>query len=663
MRLYGASPCARLLFFCTLNSTSRVTQDILQILQTGYRHHQAGDIEEAERCYRAALERDGDNLDALNLLGMLCVNDFRPDQAVFFISKALRLQSNNPESHANIALAYKDQGKLELAVKHLRESIRLDPYQPVVHNNLGNVLREMARPADAVKAYERALRLDGEFSQCWSNLSAALNEADRRRAARRAAERALQLEPTLAQAHNNLGDICLAEAKYEEAIACYQRATELNPKYAAALINLARTQRDMDRPGDAVETLERVLQIEPNNPEAHHAMGVLQEQLGNPENAARSFQSAIEVAPGMAIAHYYLAQIRGRRVTEAEMALMQRLWDEHAMLPNDRMFMAFGLARAHEQRREYDRAFRFIEEGNRIKAGLQPYDDEDTAQFIDALADAAEAAAARLGERPGCADPRPVFVLGMPRSGTSLTEQILASHSAIAGAGELSYAYDMAHRVREITQLAFPDNMRALDAAQFRELGEYYLSRHKAANLASRHVIDKTPLNFQYIGLLGLALPDAKFIHCHRDPVQNGFSIHRMPFDKKQAYAHSLEALGQYYNRYWRLMQRWKALFPGRILDVRYEDTVADTEAQGRRMLDFLGLPFEPGILDFHKSERLVKTPSASQVRQPIYGDALQSWRRYETQLLPLIEALDWGALGLARPLLAVTDRSAAESG
>lgn len=627
-----------------------MNQNIQDMLETGYRQHQEGHLDEAERLYLEVLQRDRDNIHALNLLGMLCVNEFRPDEAVFFIAKALKLQPNNPESHANMALAYKDQGKPEQAVKHFRESIRLDPYNPVVFNNLGNVLREMSRPEEAIKIYERALKLDGDFAPCWSNLSAALNEAGKRKLAHRAVERALRLEPGLAQAHNNKGDILLAEARYAEALDCYRTATALNPKYAAALINMARTQRDMDEPGAAVATLRKALEIEPNNPEAHHAMGVLQEQLGNPDAAAAAFQDAIKVAPAMAIAHYYLAQIRGRKTSDEELGAMEKIWHEVKMLPNDRMFTAFGLARAYEQRRQFDKAFKFLEQGNRVKAEMQPYDDADTGKFVDSLADCSEAAAARLGFEAGCPDPRPVFILGMPRSGTSLTEQILASHSEVAGAGELSYAYDTAHRIREITKQAFPDNMKLLSAEQLRELGEYYLSRHKPDNLARRYVVDKTPLNFQYIGLLGLALPGAKFIHCLRDPVQNCFSIHKMPFDKKQAYAHSQQALGLYYNRYWKLMQRWKAQFPGRILDVRYEDTVADIETQGRRMLDFLDLPFEESVLDFYKTERLVKTPSASQVRQPIYGDAVQAWRKYEQHLGPLIEALDWEALGLGRP-------------
>jgi hypothetical protein len=183
--------------------------------------------------------------------------------------------------------------------------------------------------------------------------------------------------------------------------------------------------------------------------------------------------------------------------------------------------------------------------------------------------------------------------------------------------------------------------MNLLTADQYAELGDYYMSRHLAKNLDAQYVVDKTPLNFQYIGLLGLALPQAKFIHCHRNPVANCYSIHRMTFDEKQTYAHDLTALGKYYTRYWKLMQRWKTMFPDRILDVRYEDTVADIEKQSRRILDFLDLAFEEKVLEFHKTERLVKTPSASQVRQPIYTDSVEAWKNYEKHLGPLIDNLN----------------------
>ena len=620
-------------------------------LEKGFGLMQSGHTARAEQVFLQVLEKDADNVHALNLLGMLYVNNFRPADAVLCITRAMKFAPNNPESHANLGLAYKDQGKLDQAGEHFRRSIRLAPDNPMTYINLGTVLREQEQPHDAIREYEQALKLHPEFAQCWSNFSAALNEAEQRKPALRAVDRAIQLEPELAQAHNNKGDILLAEARYAEALKAYERAVELNPKYSAALINMARVQRDMDSASAAQATLERVLELEPRNPEALHVLGVLQEQIGEPDKAARSFQDAIDAAPEMAIAHYYLAQLRGRKSSDEELSAIQKAWDEFKLPDNDRMFLAFGLSRIHEQRGDIDKAFAFLQEGNSIKARMLPYDDEDSGRFLDGIAESAKFLAGAVPDDAGCPDPRPVFVLGMPRSGTSLTAQTLASHSEISGAGELRYAYDMAHRVRKITGQAFPGNVRLLTAAQLEELGEYYLSRHREENLATRHVVDKTPLNFQYIGLLGLALPGARFIHCHRDPVQNCFSIHKLPFDKKQAYAHSLESLGLYYNRYWQLMEFWKQLFPGRILDVRYEDTVEDIEKQARRILEFLELPFEPGVLDFYRTERLVKTPSASQVRQPVYTHALQAWRKYEKHLGPLIESIDWRSLGLDKPV------------
>lgn len=617
-----------------------MSDKLLQILENGYRAQQSGNLALAERLYRQVLEQEPANFHALNLLGMLCVNAFRPTEAVGYLQSALAIRDDDPQTHANIALAYKDTGDTVRAIDHLRHSIRLDPGNPVIHNNLGNVLRLREQPKAAIQAYESALKLQLDFTECWSNLAAALNEAEQYEPALKAVGRALQLDPGLAQAWNNKGDILLSQAKYSEALDCYRKATELSPKYAVALINMARVQRDMDAPDEAVKTLELALAIEPGNPLAHHVMGVLREQMGDRDRAAGSFRAAIDAAPEMTIAHYHLAQLKGRQSTDEELAAMQSLWDEAELTPHNRMYLAFGLSRVAEQRGRYDEAFTYLAAGNRIKAEAKPYDDADTARYIEAVAVQAEAAAARIGGGNASQDSRPVFVLGMPRSGTSLTEQILASHSEVAGAGELSYAYDMVHRIRDLTGQAFPDNMALLSAAQFRELGEYYLQRHKAGDLAARYVVDKTPLNFQYIGVLGIALPQARFIHCHREPVANCYAIHRMPFDEKQTYAHDLAALGQYYTRYWNLMQRWQALFPGRILDVRYEEMVADMEGQSRRMLEFLGLPFEESVLKFYETRRLVKTPSASQVREPIYSDSLDVWRRYEAHLQPLLDAL-----------------------
>lgn len=618
-----------------------MAEDLIRKLEIGYDAQRAGNFAKAEQLYQQVLKAESGNIHALNLLGMLCVNSSRPEDAVDYLSRALEQTPNDPQTQSNIGLAYKDMGRAREAIHHFGLAIKLEPNNPDMHNNLGNVLRAVDKPKAAVQSYERALQLHRDFAECWSNLAAALNEAGEHKPALKAVARALELNPKLAQAHNNRGDIYLAQARYADAIDEYSKAVDLDPKYAAALINMAKTQRDMDLSEEAMSTLRLALELEPNNPEGLLVQGVLNEQIGDREGAAESFKASIESSPTMTVAHYYLAQIKGRESTDEEVEAMRDLWERAELTPNAKMYLAFGLFRACDRREQYDDAFGYLAEGNRIRAESTPYDDEETAEYIEAILSFSEDAIARLGDTPGKADTRPVFVLGMPRSGTSLTEQILASHSAVAGAGELSYAYDTAHSIRAMTNEKFPDNMNLLTTEQYAELGDYYMSRHLAKNLDAQYVVDKTPLNFQYIGLLGLALPQAKFIHCHRNPIANCYSIHRMPFDKKQTYAHNLIALGQYYTRYWNLMLRWKQMFPGRILDVRYEETVANVENQSRRILEFLDLPFEKDVLEFHKTERLVKTPSASQVRQPIYKSSVEAWKNYEKHLGPLIENLE----------------------
>ena len=610
----------------------------MQMLESGYQAQQSGDAIAAEKTYQQVLKTERDNVHALNLLGMLCVNSQRPAEAVEYLSQALQHAPDNAQSQNNIGLAYKDLGRNKLALKHFSKSAQLAPDNPDVHNNMGNVLRVVDKPGKAVDAYEKALKLHPTFAECWSNLAAALNESDQPERALTAVERALQFDRNLAQAYNNRGDIYLAQARYEDAIGEYRIAVRLSPKYTAALINMARTLRDMDRADEARETLDLALAMEPGNPEALLVQGVLNEQLGDRSGAATSFSAAITSAPEMTVAHYYLSQIKGREGTDDEFEAMKALDASSELTPNSRMYLHFGLFRAYDQRGLYDEAFYHLSKGNGIKAESTPYDDKDTANYIESIVDCATVANQKVGVHAGHGDTRPVFVLGMPRSGTSLTEQILASHSEVEGAGELSFAYDTAHSIRLMVDEKFPDNMKLLSAEQYAQLGESYMDKHSDEHLKARYVIDKTPLNFQYIGLLALALPNARFIHCHRDPVANCFSIHRMPFDEKQTYAHSLESLGRYYTRYWQFMQDWHSLFPGRILDVRYEDTVADIEAQSRRLLTFLDLDFEDSVLDFYKTKRIVKTPSASQVREPIYKDSISAWKNYESHLGPLIE-------------------------
>lgn len=618
---------------------------MMEVLQTAYQHYKDGDLDRAEVGYKDVLRQDPGNVHGLNLMGMLMIDRGRPVDAVELIKLALKHAPHDPQSHGNLGLALKDLGRFEEAAGHFRESLKTNPKNPVMLNNLGNALRESGVPVEAIKCFEDALRLDRGYAACWSNLAAAQRDAGNFSRAMQALDRAMELAPGLAQAHHIRGTVFAKLARFEDAVSCYDRSLELRPDTCEVLIAKSDMLREMDLPMEAESVLQQVLQIEPQNAFALHALGVLAEQVGDRNLAADYFKRSIEQAPAYTSAYYQLAQLKGRRVTETELQDMEQLWQTNTLATEARKLLAFALFRAWDQRAVSEKAWHYLTEGNRIKASASPYDAQYTRRLTDGIiAGGRRLAATDVASMASDNMPSPVFVLGMPRSGTTLTEQILASHSSVSGAGEVSYAFDCARMAASLVNKPFPDCVADLSADQLAEIGNYYMSRHRQLPVGQSWVVDKTPLNFQYIGFLAMALPQARFIHCRREPMDNLFSIHRIPFDENQTYAHSQESLADYYLQYLEMMDVWRQLFGQRILDVSYEDTVTDLEAQCRNILEFLGLNFEPQLLEFYQASGLVKTPSASQVREPIYRDAIASWKKYEEQLQPLRIALATGS-------------------
>ncbi|KAA1189135.1 tetratricopeptide repeat protein [Pseudohalioglobus sediminis] len=616
-------------------------EKIMRYLEQGYQLQQQGRYGEAEAGYREVLKLDPRNVHALNLLGILAINSDRPLEAIELITQALAENPDDPQAHGNLGLAYKDAGQFEAAVAHFKQSLQLNPKNLVMMNNLGNALRESGNARDAITCFEAALRLDRAYAACWSNLAAAQRDMEDYGKAMKALDRALELDPEQVAAHHLRASVFVKLARFEDALACFERVLELEPGRTDVMIEKSDALRDLNRADEARQTLDTVLQREPGNPFAWHALGVLHEQLGDRDRAAECFQRCLQLAPDYASAHYQLAQLKGRQTPEQELQQMELLWRADGMLDEDRKLLAFALFRAWDQRDEVAKAWHYLAQGNRIKAEASPYDRAFTHSLTDGIITAARALQARPpGQARAPASPGIAFVMGMPRSGTTLTEQVLSAHSCIMGAGEVSYAFDCARLASHLTNQPFPQCVAELTDAHLEEIGRYYRSRHREVDQGTAWIVDKTPLNFQYLGLMARALPEAKFIHCRREPVDNCFSIHRIPFDEKQTYAHGLESLADYYQQYRRMMDAWHALYPERILDVDYEATVADLRAQCERMLGFLELEFQPAMLEFHSGGGLVKTPSASQVREPIYRDAVAAWKRYEEFLQPLVAAL-----------------------
>lgn len=614
-----------------------MTDAILNLLEAGYRLQMSGQLEEAERHYRDVLRQDHNNIHALNLLGIVCINTDRAEDAVELITKAIALDPDDAEAHANLGLALKDLHRFDEARASFERTIRINPNNPVTHNNLGNVLAALNRNKEAVASYRSALHLDQNYVQCLSNLAGALKAVGQLPGALAAADRAIELQPHSAQAHNNRGEVLFKQARFAEAADSYRTAVKYGDNYVAAVINLSAALKETGDIEGARQTLDDVIRREPDNPRAYNNLGVLLEQLGDGEQAAVQFRNAIRLSQDYGNAYYQLAQLRGHGLTDHEVDAVTRLCGKPDTTDAQRMPLEFALACAFEDRGDFEQSFRHLEAAQALKAEQNPYDDANVGDYYERIKRVVSTDPLPSRKLEMTSGARPVFVLGMPRSGTTLTEQILGSHPDVYGAGELSYMEDTINEAKSQTGEPFPECVPLLSCEQLDGLGRLYLDRLTARSSGEAVVVDKTPMNFQYIGFIMSILPDARFIHCRRHPIDNCLSIFKLPFEESHSYAHSLVSLGQYYRHYQTLMEHWQTVAAARMTESRYEDVVADSESQSRRLLEFLDLPFDESVLEFHKTDRIVKTPSASQVRQPIYRSSVDRWKKYERFLGPLL--------------------------
>lgn len=501
-------------------------------------------------------------------------------------------------------------GKLPLAADLIGKAITLDSSVPLYHRNLGEICRRLGRLVEAIGAGERAVAL----------------------------------APDDRDAHYNLGLAYTDSNRHGEAILCYRRALTLNPAHNLSWNNLGAALEKMGDKAGAEEAYARAVAIDPRHAEAQNNLGAIYSEQGRLDEARHSFKAAISARPGFVEAHYNLSSLKTYTAEDPHLAQLHTLAAQAASLPvAARIRYNFALGKAREDVGEYDRAFAAYAEGNRLQHSLLPHDEAQAEAVLtrikkiftpDFLTKPDGAFPPNLGGKT------PVFIVGMPRSGTTLIEQILASHPNVFGAGELIDLHEVIHgAVGAITGQPFTAWAPKLTADDFQHLGEEYLERVWRLNPEAAYITDKMPANFFYIGMIRRMLPQARIIHAMRDPMDSCLSCFARLFNDTMAFAYDLGTLGRYYVRYMQLMDHWQATLPeGTILNVRYEEVVADVEGQARRMLAYLGLPWDDACLDFHNNKRLVKTASIAQVRRPIYTTSVARWQRFGPHLDPLFE-------------------------
>lgn len=528
------------------------------------------------------------------------------------------------------------QGRLQECLTQCEALAKQFPNEPITANLLGAVYVALGQVEQAIASYTRALQSRPDFAEAHSNLGDAFNEVGKTEEAIASYQKAVRLKPDLVVAQTNLGAALIQKGESEAAVLNLTKALQLEPDLAEAHNNLGMALNDLGKPEKAVSSLNRALQINPNFAEAHNNLGATLNSLGEPDEAITSHNRALQINPAFAKAYRFLSTVKTFRDSDPQLRQMQQLLEQQDLSEKDQTDLNFALAKAHEDIGDYDGAFSYLEEGNRLRKAELDYQVSSTQALFTRIKEtfSNEAPVLRDPEEPDSRGrQRPIFVLGMPRSGTTLVEQILASHTQVYGAGELVL---LGQSVKSVNWASMQ-----LNADRLLDIRKSYFSGLEKIGASELYITDKMPTNFWWIGFIVSAFPDASIIHVKRDARATCWSNYKHYFSGKgHAYAYDLQDVTEYFKMYIDLMAFWHELFPGRIVDLEYESLTENQEDESRRLLKQAGLQWEDQCLEFHKTRRAVQTASAMQVRREMYQDSSNEWRKYEKRLGPMLESL-----------------------
>jgi len=650
------------------------------LVENALRRHENGELLQAEHMYREAARHAPGHPDIHHLLGVvLHQQDRNPEArveieaailalehmphyhnslgevlramgdastAIASYQRAIELQPDYLQAINNLALALHASGNLGAARDVLSQVVAAQPDVAQAHNNLGIVEQSLGNLEGAAKAFRRSCELVPQYAEGWNNLGAVLQELGRTDEALDALERAIGIEPNLARAHFNLSRLRLVLDDFPAAEACVRRAIELEPRDTECRVHLAYVLRFMERFDESLAVLRDALSRAPGDPVANNDIAVSLLMNGDFAQAEQHLLAAIESAPDMGVAYENLS--RARRFGPGDAPFMQRVESraQAAQAPQEQASLHFALGKMWDDCGDEQRAFEHFHAANAATRQLIQWDADAHSAGVDQII-ATFAGNWFGGERvqPGYGEPSnaPVLIVGMLRSGTSLIEQILASHSQVIARGELDFFTNVTQMMAQklgAGQVPYPQCALQLQSTDMRSIAQAYLQRYFGEAESARHFTDKNPLNFEHLGLIAAIFPNAKFIHVRREPMDTCLSIYTTHFSRELGFAYDLHEIGRFYKDYERLMAHWQQHLGERIIEVSYESLVSEQERDTRALLNSLGLDWEAGCMDFHRTERMVGTASNWQVRQPLYAGAVQRWQRYAPWLGDLQAAL-----------------------
>lgn len=611
------------------------------LVQRGWALERAGRAFEAAEQYAGALRQDRDCLDALIQLGRLRFGQGRVEEALELLRRAAKTNPRIAATHQVLGALLFELGRFDEALTCFERAILLNPRDAETLISRGDCFGRLGRGDEALASYDAAIASKPGLAEAHGNRGHALRGLGRLGDALASYRQAAALQPGSAGHVFNCASVLDALGRPQEALAGYDAAIALDPGFAPAYFRRGVALLGLEDSEGALQSLARAASIRPAHAETWAHMAQALGVLGRSAQAAAAAEKALAIDPGSADAWYVRAGLKRFEPGDPDLERMEAALVQ-ANAPQadaqDRLNLEFALGKAWMGAGDAARAFAHLGRGNGLRRSQLAFDLDAHLAVLDAMAGAFDAGTIQRLAGAGHPSDRPVFVIGMPRSGTTLVEQILASHPLVHGAGELPLIGQLAGRLPPVgAGLA-----EALSLETLARLGAEYAGETEALAPGAARIVDKMPGNFLFAGLIRLILPKARIIHCVRDPLDTCLSCYETRFTTGNPFTYDLRELGLHHRGHARLMEHWRAVLPADgFIEVRYENVVADMEVQARRLLAFCGLDWDEACLRFHQTRREVWTASSSQVRRPLYGSSVGRAQAHRAYLGPLIEALE----------------------
>lgn len=636
----------------------------------------SGDPRAAESICRDALAQNPKDINMLGLLGAIQIKMRQLENARSTLTRTIELAPTFAKAHEDLGFALLELEEFDEAVGILQKAVRLDPGLELAWLNLGKALASTGRGKEADEAFEKSFALSPHRKLL--ALAAKHHKEGRLEEAERIYREVLKQNPKHVDALRLLAMVAASAKRFDDAERLLRKVIGIAPDYVLAITDLARILKEQDRFEEAIEYFKKAIAINPNNPNTHYllaatyspaalnleavkayrktlelapehagallGLGNALKTVGRQEEAIKAYQDCIRVRPGNGEIYWSLANLKTYRFSDEQLEEMERRAREDSDLPEKSIInFLFALGKAYDDRGDYDHAWQYYAEANQKQRMIVQYDAVQTETVNDSMMEVFDRQLLEDLGGLGNPDPAPIFILGLPRSGSTLLEQILASHSQVEGTSELPYIGRVAMSMNRnrADGIGFPQAVRELGRESLTLLGEDYIkyaALHRPEG--TPRFIDKMPNNFPSVGFIHLILPNAKIIDARRHPLDACVGNYRQHYARGQTFSYDLNDIGEYYIEYQRMMDYWHEVLPGKVLTVQYEEVCTDLENQVRRILDFCGLPWEDSCVRYYETERPVRTASSEQVRQPIYTGAINFWRNYEKHLDELFEVI-----------------------